>query len=93
MAAAKAEFLGQAVVQASTKRDVVKQGEQRVVALFKGGKSKVPAKAAAQTKKAATALKKAAAKVNVPNNEELAKWYGMLPPLLKPIVVESCNVT
>uniref|UniRef100_A9U5B1 Chlorophyll a-b binding protein, chloroplastic n=1 Tax=Physcomitrium patens TaxID=3218 RepID=A9U5B1_PHYPA len=49
----------------------------RTVALFNkkdAGKAAAPVKKAAG--KAASAVKKANTKVNVPSNEELAKWYG-----------------
>jgi hypothetical protein len=95
MAAAKAEFLGQSVV--ASKSDVVAQkqgGALRVVSLFSKGKQvakqvkKAVPKAVTAAKKAVpkatTAVKRTAAKVNRPNNEELAKWYGKYTHPSKP---------
>lgn len=91
MAAAKAEFLGQSVVASKSDVVAQKQGGAlRVVSLLGKGKQiakqvkKAVPKAATAAKKAApkaapkaaTAVKRTFAKVNRPNNEELAKWYG-----------------
>lgn len=75
MAAAKAEFLGQSVVASKSEVVSERKGALRVVSLLgKAKKAAAPAKKAAG--KAAGAVKKASVKVNVPSNEELAKWYG-----------------
>lgn len=75
MAAARAEFLGQSLSSATVPSvsNAIRPAAGQVVAIF--GKKKAAA-AAAPVKKAAKAVQKAAAKVNRPDNEELAKWYG-----------------
>ena len=90
MAAAKAEFLGQSVVASTSNVVAQKQGELRVVSLFSKGK-KAAAKVTKEVKKAAPKIapkaasgaKKALSKVNRPDNEELAKWYGEYSLLLE----------
>lgn len=79
MAAARAEFLGQSLSSATSPSvsNAIRPAAGQVVALF--GKKKAAA-VAAPVKKAAKAVQKTAAKgaakVNRPDNEELAKWYG-----------------
>ena len=79
MAAARAEFLGQSLSAATSASvsNAIRPAAGQVVALF--GKKKAAA-VAAPVKKAAKAVQKTAAKgaakVNRPDNEELAKWYG-----------------
>ena len=75
MAAARAEFLGQSLSSATSPSvsNAIRPAAGQIVAIF--GKKKAAA-VAAPVKKAAKAVQKTAAKVNRPDNEELAKWYG-----------------
>lgn len=83
-AAARAEFLGQSISAAApAASNAVRASSVQVVSLF--GKRKA---AATEVKKAEKNVKSAANQVSkfvaktarkaaAPNNEELAKWYGM----------------
>jgi len=82
MATMRAEFLGQSLSAAATpsvSNAARPAASLKVVSLFNFGKKKAAA-AAAPVKKAAKTVQKsaskAASKVNKPDNEELAKWYG-----------------
>lgn len=78
MAAANAEFLGAVPVWAARARWLARG--RRPCAPWLCSTRRTLESAAAPVKKAAgkaaSAVKKANTKVNVPSNEELAKWYG-----------------